>query len=199
MDVHCGAILVAEDDPAVAELVTELLREGGYRAVVVGSGGAALEAARAETPAAAVLDVNLPGLSGYEVCRELRRTHGASLPILFVSGERTESFDRVAGLMLGADDYIVKPFAPDELLARLRSLLRRGGAPVVPARGALTAREFEVLTLLAEGLDQSEIAQRLLISSKTVATHIERILGKLGVRSRAAAVALAYRNALVAV
>jgi DNA-binding response OmpR family regulator len=194
----CGPILIAEDDASVAELVRTLVEAAGYHAVVAGTGLDALELARDKSPSVAILDVNLPGISGYEVCHELRRVHGPALPILFVSGERTESYDRVAGLLLGADDYLVKPFAPDELLVRVRSLIRRS-APAASSRVSLTSREHEVLTLLSDGLDQTEIAERLVISPKTVATHIERILGKLGARSRAQAVAIAYRDALVAV
>jgi DNA-binding response OmpR family regulator len=195
---HCGPVLIAEDDSCMSALVADVLEDAGYATVVACTGPAAVAVAREERPSAAVLDVNLPGLSGYEVCRELRREHGSWLPILFVSGERTEPYDRVAGLMLGGDDYLAKPFAPGELLARLRSLLRRA-EPAAAARAELTPRELEVLTLLAEGLDQTQIAQRLAIRSKTVATHLERVLAKLGVRSRAQAVAVAYRDALVTV
>jgi DNA-binding NarL/FixJ family response regulator len=193
-----GPILIAEDDEAVAELLRGLVEAAGYDAVVATSGDEALELARDDAPSVAILDVNLPGVSGYEVCHELRRMHGPALPILIVSGDRTESYDRVAGLLLGADDYLVKPFAPDELLVRVRSLMRRS-APAAVSRVSLTSREFEVLTLLSDGLDQTAIADRLVISPKTVGTHIERILGKLGARSRAQAVAIAYRDALVPV
>jgi DNA-binding NarL/FixJ family response regulator len=134
------------------------------------------------------------------VCRELKETFGQGLPIFFVSGERTDSFDRVGGLLIGADDYVVKPFAPDELIARVRRY-------VTPAETAsrgpkestfgLTQREFEVLGLLADGLGQSEIAIKLVISPKTVGTHIQRILTKLQVHSRAQAVAIAYRDGLL--
>jgi DNA-binding NarL/FixJ family response regulator len=90
----------------------------------------------------------------------------------------------------------VKPFASDELLARIRALMRRARSGSAHWAG-LTPREREVLQLLAEGLEQQEIAESLAVSSKTVATHIERILSKLGVRSRAQAVAAAYRERLV--
>lgn len=129
-------------------------------------------------------------------CRALREEHGPGLPVMFVSGERTESFDRVAGLTIGADDYLVKPLAEDELLARLRCLLRRA-ARADAALSTLTPRELQVLKLLADGLDQDEIAERLVISPKTVGTQIERILAKLGTHSRAEAVGLAYRLRLV--
>jgi DNA-binding NarL/FixJ family response regulator len=191
-------VLVVDDDALFRAYVRSVLEEGGYRVVEAVDGLAALAAVRAERPAAVILDVNMPRLSGYEVCRSLREEHGPDLPLMFVSGERTESFDRVAGLTIGADDYLVKPFAADELLARLRSLLRRAGRPEAAA-STLTRRELEVLRLLADGLDQAEIAERLVISPKTVGTHIERILAKLGAHSRAEAVALAYRLRVVPV
>jgi DNA-binding NarL/FixJ family response regulator len=100
-------------------------------------------------------------------------------------------------LLIGGDDYLVKPFAPDELLARVGALLRRSGTRVAAERAQLTAREHEVLGLLAEGLEHQEIADRLIISPKTVGTHIEHVLGKLGVHSRAQAVAAAYREGLI--
>jgi DNA-binding response OmpR family regulator len=188
-----GSVLLAEDDEALAALLSHVLLAGGYESVVVHDGLAALEVAQ---PIAAILDVNLPGISGYQVCDFLRRTYGPELPIVFISGERTESFDRVAGLLLGADDYIAKPFDPGELLVRLVALLERRTVSAGSDRG-LTEREHEVLVLLAEGLRQNQIADRLVISTSTVGTHIEHILGKLGVNSRAQAVAAAYRESLV--
>jgi len=159
-----------------------------------------------------LLDVCLPGVSGYEICRELRDRFGDSLGIIFVSGERVDSIDRVSGLLIGADDYVVKPFDPDELLARVRTVLRRVARPSAngngnrngktPARAVadaeLTPRELEVLQLLSEGLTQPQIASRLVISPRTVGTHIQNLLGKLDVHSRAQAVALAHRVGLVA-
>ncbi len=193
---RCGRVLIVDDDEGVRALVRDLLERDGLETVVSACGESAIEEAQRERPALVVLDVNLPGLSGYEVCNALRRLYGESLPIVFISGDRVESYDRVAGLLIGADDYVVKPFASDELLARIRALMRRARSGSAHWAG-LTPREREVLQLLAEGLEQQEIAESLAVSSKTVATHIERILSKLGVRSRAQAVAAAYRERLV--
>src|SRR5688500_14674301 len=178
-------LLVVDDDAPFRAFMRALLEGAGYAAEDAASGDAALLAVRDRPPAAVLLDVSLPGLSGYEVCRAIRQDHRLDVRVVFVSGERTESFDRVAGLLIGADEYVTKPFAPDELLARLRSVLRRSGPRA--AKGGLSRRELEVLTLLAEGLRQPEIAARLVISPKTVGTHIERILGKLDAHSRAQA------------
>ncbi len=137
--------------------------------------------------------MSLPGLNGYEICNRLRARFGRELPLIFVSGERVEPMDRTAGLMLGADDYLVKPFDPGELITRLRRLLERG-APQRPRSGwlaALTAREREVLKLLVAGSTGAAIAEELVIAPKTVATHIQHVLTKLDVRSRAQAVAMA--------
>lgn len=158
-------------------------------------GEEALEAAAGGELAALILDVDMPRLSGYEVCARVRREQGDRLPILFVSGQRTEPIDRVAGLTLGADDYLVKPFAPEELLARVRSLLRRSARP--PRANGLTQREVQVLELVADGLAQPQIAARLQISPKTVGSHVERILAKLDAHSRAQAVARAYSDGLI--
>jgi len=193
---NCGHILVVDDDPAFRDLVGTLLERIGCQTVGAADGHEALRAAASSQPDVVLLDVDLPGTSGYEVCRELRDTYGDDLAIVFVSGERTDQLDRVSGLLLGADDYIVKPFEPDELLARVRRLLSRARPPLVRATEELTRREEEILRLLASGLDQAAIAALLVISPKTVATHIQRILGKLGVRSRAQAVAFAHQNGL---
>jgi DNA-binding NarL/FixJ family response regulator len=149
-----------------------------------------------------LLEINLPEVSGYEVCRELRDLFGDDVAIIFLSGDRTEPYDRVAGLLLGADDYVVKPFDDDEFLARVRNALRRARSSSTlnsyesGDEEALTSREGEVLGLLARGLDQGDIARKLFISPKTVGTHIQRVLTKLGVHSRAQAVAAAHERGL---
>ena len=191
----CGLVLVVDDDDVLRAMLVELLERAGWEVREAPDGETALAAAAREQPQALVLDVRLPGISGWEVCRSLRASLGDAVGVLFISGERVEPMDRVAGLLLGGDDYLVKPFAPDELLVRLQHVVER-----VPGRGVtrvLTRRELQVLRLLAEGRRQAEIASELVISPKTVGTHIEHILGKLGVHSRTQAVAVVYRERLI--
>ncbi|MDN5860113.1 MAG: response regulator transcription factor [Pseudonocardia sp.] len=118
-----GVVLVVEDDRAIAELVALYLRNAGYGVHVESDGSAALAAIRRLGPAAVVLDVGLPGLDGVEVCRRMRAADDWT-PVLFVTA-RDDEIDRVLGLELGADDYVTKPFSPRELVARVRSVLRR--------------------------------------------------------------------------
>ncbi|HEY2074340.1 MAG TPA: response regulator transcription factor [Gaiellaceae bacterium] len=196
---RCGPILVVDDDESLLELLCVLLHEAGHEVTAVATGADAMRTADVEQPALAILDVCLPDVSGYEVCRRLRERWGNAIPILFVSGERTDTVDRVAGLLIGGDDYLVKPFASDELLARVASLIRRSE---VPENGhvkasTLTPREHEVFQLIARGLPNAEIAQRLVISPKTVGTHIEHIYVKLGVRSRVEALQAGLRHELL--
>lgn len=99
----CGPILIVDDDDGMRALLAELLHESGHATVQASCGKEALVVARAEAPSLVILDVALPSLSGYEVCRALRERFGAEMPILFLSGERTETHDRVAGLLLGGD------------------------------------------------------------------------------------------------
>jgi len=202
MAANGGRILVVDDDDCFGVLVVSIAKEAGYDVVRASRGEDALHLAREDPPDVAVLDIGLPGISGYEVCRRLREDHGA-IGIIFVSGTQTGTLDRAAGLLIGADDYLVKPFAPDELLARIRALLRHRKALDSALRGqmsggsALTAREREVLALLGDGVSGRSIAEKLVISPKTVAAHIDHILRKLGVHSRAQAIAVAYRDGLL--
>jgi two-component system, OmpR family, response regulator MprA len=120
-------VLVVEDDRPIRRMLERTLAAEGYRVSGVGDGGAALAAVERSAPDLVVLDVGLPGLDGLAVCRRLR-DKGLALPILVLTA-RDAVIDRVAGLDAGADDYLVKPFAPEELLARVRALLRRGESP----------------------------------------------------------------------
>jgi DNA-binding NarL/FixJ family response regulator len=196
-------ILIVDGDADYSNALAEALLRAGYETHCVSTGEEAVEFARSRKPAAVILEVVLPGAAGYEICRELRDEHGENLPIVFASGKRTEPTDRVVGLLIGGDDYILKPFDPDELIARLRRLItrstmRHARGPNVGGMSELTSRESEVLRLLAQGLSQSGIADELGIRPATVGTHIQRILTKLDVHSRTQAVALAYQQRLVA-
>jgi DNA-binding response OmpR family regulator len=189
-----GRVLVVDDDPVICDLVAATLTEHGFPTRRASDAREALYLIDREIPDVIVLDVHLPDISGYQVCRRLRDDHGDSVGIILISGERKESMDRAAGLLLGADDYMVKPFVLDELLARVQRLAKRSRPIARTVVAGLTRRELEILRLLACGMDHMEIARDLVITSKTVEKHIEHILLKLGVHSRAQAVALALQQ-----
>lgn len=197
-------ILVVDDDPHILSVVSRGLRFEGYDIQLAHDGAEALKIARSEPPDLVVLDVMLPGMDGLEVCRRLRR--GLNTPILMLTA-RDAVPDRIAGLDSGADDYLVKPFDFDELLARIRALLRRvqpAGADVLTyadlrldtgAREAyrgdrridLTTREYELLLLLMrhprQVLTRAQILDRLWgdadVESNTLEAHIARLRDKL--------------------
>jgi DNA-binding NarL/FixJ family response regulator len=189
-------VLVLDDDPALRTLVKGLLEPLGYAVFEASTATETFSIVSAERLDLVLLDVILPGISGYEVCRRLRDEFGDDIAIVFVSGQRTDEIDRTAGMLLGADDYIVKPFDAGEFIARVRRLTDRGSLAPRSNGATLTPRELEILKLLASGLGQKKIAQALYITPKTVATHIQRILNKLDLHSRAEAVAYAHRNHL---
>ncbi len=192
-----GAIVIADGDRDFRRAAVAALRVTGLCIREATSGDDVLDVADKDEIALVILDVRLEGISAYEVCRRLRDQHGDRLPIIFVSLDRTEPFDRVAGFIAGGDDYLAKPVDLDELTARVRRHLVRTGSGARTPDVQLTAREREVLGLLAHGLGPVEIAMELAISTKTVATHIEHIYVKLGVHTRAQAVASAFRLELV--
>jgi len=201
MSNDCGTILVVDDDENIRALLATALRRAGHEIREAASGDEALAAAREERPLLVLLDVHLPGMTGYQVLRRLRAEF-TELPIIFISGERGESFDRVAGFALGAADYIVKPFDEHELVARVERFLERSRAAPRPLSGeadayGLTPREQEVLALLALGRTATDIGKELYISRKTVSVHIQNVLSKLDVHTQAQAVGLAFRSKLV--
>jgi two-component system phosphate regulon response regulator PhoB len=131
-------VLLVEDERDIADLVRYHVEKAGMRVVHAADGGTALRLARAELPDVVVLDLMLPGLDGLEVCRQLRREAATRrLPIIMLTA-RGEEVDRVVGLELGADDYVVKPFSPRELIARIRAVLRRSDGPVPEPTGRAT-------------------------------------------------------------
>jgi DNA-binding response OmpR family regulator len=117
-----GPILIVEDDKKTASLVSLYLEREGFKTISAYDGQQALDLAKRHHPSFVILDLMLPNVDGWEVCRELRRT--GNIPILILTA-REEEMDRVLGLSLGADDYVVKPFSPRELMARVKAILRR--------------------------------------------------------------------------
>lgn len=160
-------VLVVDDEPPIVELVRGYLEREGYAVESAADGPSAVEAVRVTPPDVVVLDVMLPGLDGIEVCRRIRTFSDAYVLMLTARGEE---IDRIVGLSVGADDYLVKPFSPRELVARVKALLRRPRGPAVPAASItaglevdearrsvrvdgvaveLTALEFDLLAALA--------------------------------------------------
>jgi DNA-binding response OmpR family regulator len=127
-------VLIVEDDHDIAALIAHYLEKAGFAGEIVSDGGRALAAARDTPPDLIILDLMLPGLNGLEICRALRADNRtASLPIVMLTARGEES-ERILGLDSGADDYVVKPFSPNELMARVRALLRRTAAPLSTER-----------------------------------------------------------------
>lgn len=149
-------VLVVEDERDIADLVKHTLERSGETSVeIVASGDHALKAAAEHPPDLIVLDLNLPGLGGLEVCRLLRgRAETSGTPIIMLTARASEG-DRVIGLDAGADDYVIKPFSPRELAARVRAVLRRGareaGDPPPPAyRGSHLVADFEAVSIAVD-------------------------------------------------
>ena len=201
------AIVVVEDDARIADLLDLYLRDAGYRPLLASSGERALELVREHRPVLAVVDVGLPGIDGFEVCRRIRAA--GPLPILFLTARDAEA-DRVRGFELGGDDYVVKPFSPREVVARVRAILRRGEgqdrslvtvsptlavdlarrqATVAGRPVALAGREFDVLAFLARNRNIA-LTRRQLVEGvwgpdwegdeRTVDVHVGQLRKKLG-------------------
>jgi DNA-binding response OmpR family regulator len=182
MDSQHGTVVVIEDDPHIADLVDLYLRRDGFRVLLARDGVQGLTLIDQEEPWIVVLDVGLPGeLDGFAVCRRIRTK--SNLPVLFLTA-RDDEVDRILGLELGADDYLVKPFSPRELVARVRAILRRtrdvtppqeivsiGGLEVDLRRRearnggevvALATREFDLLAFLSSNIGLALSRQQLL-------------------------------------
>ena len=203
-------VLVVDDERDIVELVRHHLQQAGFRVLTAADGRQALEAARRGTPDLIVLDVMLPALSGMEVARLIRQDEKTRrIPILMLTA-RGDEVDRVVGFEIGADDYVVKPFSPRELVLRIQAILRREaeedsarplafgpliidlGGHTVRLKGkeiALTATEFKLLHRMARrpgrvfGRDQllSEVwGYGGEVETRTVDTHVKRLRAKLG-------------------
>src|ERR1035437_1775836 len=139
--VTVATILVVDDEPRIVQLVRDYLEHGGFTVLVASNGAAALRTARTGRPDLVVLDLGLPGLDGLDVARALRRD--GEVPIIMLTA-RTDEADRVAGLELGADDYVSKPFSPRELVARVRAILRRTELATLQADAPIRALDVEL-------------------------------------------------------
>jgi two-component system phosphate regulon response regulator PhoB len=137
-------ILVVDDEPDIVALVTYHLAKAGYRVSTASNGTEALAAARAERPAPIVLDLMLPGLSGYDVLEQLRASEATRAIAVLMLTARREEPDRIRGLSLGADDYLTKPFSPQELVLRVGAILRRLNAPASGAADVIAAGPLEI-------------------------------------------------------
>lgn len=197
-------VLIVEDDPKTSSLVEAYLRREGFVTLAVREGHSAIQAIDEETFAFVILDLMVPGPDGWEICRHIRKC--SEVPILFLTA-RDEEVDRVAGLELGADDYVVKPFSPRELVARVKAILRRqrphrgesrdalsiGGLVLVPEKRrvtlhgaalAVTRSEFTLLTTLMSRpgwvFSRAELLRRLYPDGEVVIDRVVDVhIGKL--------------------
>ncbi|HTW12511.1 MAG TPA: response regulator transcription factor [Solirubrobacteraceae bacterium] len=204
-----GTVLVVDDEPTIAEVVSRYLQRAGYVTLVAADGQEALAAAGERWPDLVVLDLMLPRIDGLEVMRRLRERDGGRLPVILLTAKGEEA-DRIVGLRLGADDYVVKPFSPAELVARVDAVLRRVDPPVderpsiefdgllidprarrVLAGGEevqLTLREFDLLLFLARHPGQVFSRNQLMDAvwqytfysdTSTVTVHMRRLRSKI--------------------
>ena len=203
-------IVVVEDDPNIADLLDMYLRDAGFRVLQAGNGMRGLELIEQHRPAMVVLDIGLPDIDGFEVCRRVRAR--SSVPVLFLTA-RDGEIDRILGLELGADDYVTKPFSPREIVARAKAILRRGQPDIrdihdvvhigdvfavdvtrrEARRGdevvALATREFDLLAHFARNQGIALSRQQLLDGvwgadwfgdDRTVDVHVRQLRKKLG-------------------
>jgi two-component system catabolic regulation response regulator CreB len=175
-------ILLVEDEAAIADSIAFALRKEGFAARLVTLGEQALSVAREQPPALVILDVGLPDISGFDVCRRLRQF--SDVPVIFLTA-RSDEIDRIVGLEIGADDYVTKPFSPRELVARVRVILRRLGAgqgALPPAASRFELRALEARILFAgHALDLTRYEYLLL---KTLVEHPGHVLSRAQLMDR---------------
>lgn len=204
------ALIVIEDDTNIADLLDTYLRTAGFRVLLAPTGARGLELIDQHSPALAIVDIGLPDIDGFDVCRQIRQT--STMPVLFLTA-RDGEIDRVLGLELGADDYVTKPFSPREVVARVKAILRRGQhAPAADAtvltvgddyaidlarrevrvKGsivALATREFDLIAHLCRNQGIALSRQQLLDGvwgvdwygdDRTVDVHVRQLRKKLG-------------------
>lgn len=201
-------VLIADDDQHIAELIKVYFEKDGFTTVIANDGKKAVEMFKSEAPAIVILDVMMPEMDGWQVCREIRRV--SNIPIIMLTA-KGETFDKVLGLELGADDYMVKPFEPKELIARVKAVLRRSDTKETSAEKEIVfpkltinlsnyelkingniveipPKELELLYFLASNPNRVFTREQLLEEvwgfdyfgdSRTVDVHIKRLREKL--------------------
>jgi DNA-binding NarL/FixJ family response regulator len=191
-------LLLIDDDPNLILLVKDYLEFRGYEVQTADNGKEALNLLSQNLPDMIVCDIMMPEMDGYALIENVRQDPRTSwIPVLFLSA-RGQSQDRIKGLNLGADVYMVKPFEPEELVAQVESSLKQtnrlllhtdgigeDNSPIqVPASVELTPTELKVVQLVARGLANREIAQQMNVSQRTVESHVSNMLGKTGLSNR---------------
>ena len=196
-------ILIVEDEEKLATLLGDYLRQAGFDSVMISDGTAVVPRVRDRLPDLILLDLMLPGRDGLEICKEIRTF--SEVPIIMITA-RVEEIDRLLGLELGADDYICKPFSPREVVARVKTVLRRAGDHQAPATGELaldpekfravlrgqelelTAVEFKLLHFLFQNpgriYSRSQLMDRIysdqrIVSDRTIDSHIKKLRKKI--------------------
>jgi DNA-binding NarL/FixJ family response regulator len=204
-------LLLIDDDPNLILLVKDYLEFRGYEVVTAENGREALEVLEQEVPDMIICDVMMPEMDGYQLVSNIRQDPKTSwIPVLFLSA-KGQSQDRVKGLNIGADVYMVKPFEPEELVAQVESSLKqasrliqhkdaKGGdnAPKiqVPFDVELTPTELRVVQFVARGMANREIAEELNVSQRTIESHVSNMLGKTGLHNRTELARWAIENSM---
>jgi DNA-binding NarL/FixJ family response regulator len=191
-------LLLIDDDPNLILLVRDYLEFRGYEVLTADNGKEALHLLSQNLPDMIICDIMMPEMDGYALIENVRQDQRTSwIPVLFLSA-RGQSQDRIKGLNLGADVYMVKPFEPEELVAQVESSLKQtnrlllhtdgmgdDSSPIqVPATVELTPTELKVVQLVARGLANREIAQQMNVSQRTIESHVSNMLGKTGLSNR---------------
>jgi DNA-binding NarL/FixJ family response regulator len=191
-------LLLIDDDPNLILLVKDYLEFRGYEVLTADNGKEALNLLSQNLPDMIICDIMMPEMDGYALIENVRQDRRTSwIPVLFLSA-RGQSQDRIKGLNLGADVYMVKPFEPEELVAQVESSLKQtnrlllytegvgdDSSPIqVPATVELTPTELKVVQLVARGLANREIALQMNVSQRTIESHVSNMLGKTGLSNR---------------
>jgi len=192
-------LLLIDDDPNLILLVKDYLEFRGYEVVTAENGREALDVLEKQTPDMIICDVMMPEMDGYSLVSAIRSDPKTSwIPVLFLSA-KGQSQDRVKGLNIGADVYMVKPFEPEELVAQVESSLKQASRLIqhkdskggesspkiqVPFDVELTPTELRVVQFVARGMANREIAEELNVSQRTIESHVSNMLGKTGLHNR---------------